>query len=118
MKSFAILSTLAASVLAVSIPANTANYDGYKVVRIPTQENNYAKVVDVIKSLNLSTWKFPKAAGSNADIVIPPQQLSEFNKAIAGLKTEIMHEDLGLSMGNEVSQSGIYTSMSIRRSSI
>lgn len=116
MKSFAILSTLAASVLAATIPANTANYDGYKVVRIPTQENNYAKVVDVIKSLNLSTWKYPRAAGSNADIVIPPEQLSAFNKAIAGMKTEIMHEDLGLSIGNEVSDSGAFTGMSLYES--
>ncbi|WEW55768.1 hypothetical protein PRK78_001201 [Emydomyces testavorans] len=107
MKSLAVLSTLAASVLAAAVPG--VSYNGYKVVRIPTEGSNYAKVVDVIDTLKLSTWKYPKHAGSNADIVIPPEQLSEFNKAIAGLKTEIMHEDLGAAIEAEAAQLSEYT---------
>ncbi|EEP81002.1 conserved hypothetical protein [Uncinocarpus reesii 1704] len=112
MKSFAILSTLVASVLAATVP-NTVSYDGYKVVRIPTEEDNHAQVVKVIENLKLDTWKFPKRAGSDADIVIPPEQLEAFNKAIAGLKVEIMHEDLGASIEDESSTITAYTAGSV-----
>ncbi|EER28044.1 carboxypeptidase A1 precursor, putative [Coccidioides posadasii C735 delta SOWgp] len=106
MKSLAVLSTLVASALAAAVP--NVNYSGYKVVRIPTEQSNHAKVVDIIKTLKLDTWKYPKAAGSDADIVIPPNQLSAFNKAIAGLKTEIMHEDLGASIESESTHSSAF----------
>ncbi|KAI2081902.1 hypothetical protein LOZ36_006102 [Ophidiomyces ophidiicola] len=104
MKSLTVLSTLAVSALAATIPSSNVDYTGYKVVRIPTEEANYAKVLDVIENLKLETWKYPKAAGNNADIVIPPGQIAAFDAAISGLRTEIMHEDLGASISSEAAE--------------
>lgn len=107
MRSFLILSTLLVSALSATIPSPGAKYEGTKVYRIPTGEDNIAKVQDIIAELKLATWKAPNTAGLNADIVVPPKQLDAFKKATEGLNVLPMHENLGASIAEET-QYGAY----------
>lgn len=108
MKCFLVASAFVASALAAYLPSLGSEYNGYKVFRIPTVKENHARVVDIISDLDLDTWKFPKKAGSAADVVVPPKQLSAFEKATAGLTVEVMHEDLGASIEAESSVVSTY----------
>ncbi|EAS36042.3 secreted carboxypeptidase McpA [Coccidioides immitis RS] len=101
MKVLLAISALLGSALAAAIPSLGSEYNGYKVFRIPTVDQNLAQVVRIIKELELDTWEFPKTAGSAADVVVSPSQLSAFEEATAGLTVEVMHEDLGASIDAE-----------------
>ncbi|WEW58670.1 hypothetical protein PRK78_004138 [Emydomyces testavorans] len=104
MKSLLAISALLAAAFAASLPSSPSlgsEYNGYKVVRIPTAKENHAKVVSLINELKLNTWKFPSKVGAAADVVVSPAQLSAFEKATAGLTLETMHEDLGASIDAE-----------------
>ncbi|EFR00836.1 carboxypeptidase A1 [Nannizzia gypsea CBS 118893] len=100
MRSVFSLALLAANVVSAAV-ISPFDYSGYKVIRVPTQKNNVKEVQRIITDLDLDTWKYPKAEGQNADIVIPPSQISSFMERISRMDSEIMHEDLGLSISNE-----------------
>lgn len=100
MRSVLSFALLAANVVSAAV-LTPFDYSGYKVVRVPTQKGNVKEVQRIITDLNLDTWKYPKAEGQNADIVIPPSQIPSFMERISGMDREIMHEDLGMSISNE-----------------
>ncbi|EFE34076.1 uncharacterized protein ARB_07027 [Trichophyton benhamiae CBS 112371] len=102
MRSVLSLALLAANVVTAAVVA-PFDYSGYKVIRVPTQKDNVKEVQRIITDLNLDTWKYPKSEGQNADIVVPPSQISSFMERISGMNIEMMHEDLGLSIRNETS---------------
>ena len=100
MKAVSVLSALAASAAAVSVPAQSVSYDGYKVFRVDTG-NQVDRINDIVAKLALKTWKGAPRAGAAADIVVPPSALLEFKSAISGLNAITMHEDLGASIAEE-----------------
>lgn len=102
MRSVLSLALLAANVVTAAV-VSPFDYSGYKVIRVPTQKDNVKEVQRIITDLNLDTWKYPKSEGQNADIVVPPSQISSFMERISGMNIEMMHEDLGMSIRNETS---------------
>nr|AJD23179.1 carboxypeptidase A4 [Onygena corvina] len=102
MHSILVLATLVGSALSGAIPSQSANYHGYKVMRLSGEDPS--KISDIVSKLGLETWKFPKAANANVDIVVPPKKIADFEKMshAAGLKKQIMHEDLGKSISSEM----------------
>jgi carboxypeptidase A4 len=86
------------------------SYDGAKAMRIPVGED-VTPLLDVIEKLSLPTWK-GMAKGvpipnSHVDLVVPADKVAEFEELTADMKTEVMHEDLGLSIAEEGNM-GIY----------
>ncbi|EGD92691.1 zinc carboxypeptidase [Trichophyton tonsurans CBS 112818] len=102
MRSVLSLALLAANVVTAAV-VSPFDYSGYKVIRVPTQKDNVKEVQRIITDLNLDTWKYPKSEGQNADIVVPPSQITSFMERISGMSMEMMHEDLGMSISNETS---------------
>ncbi|KAH9874273.1 hypothetical protein IAQ61_004904 [Plenodomus lingam] len=80
--------------------ASKANYDDWKVYRVNVG-TNAAKFNDVVSKLKLEVWKGKPAASEVVDVVVPPTQISEFEASTAELKTQVMHENLGLSIADE-----------------
>lgn len=76
------------------------SYDGYKVVRLSVGQD-VAKVSNLIEKLDLTTWMGAPKAGRHSDIVIPPAQVAAFEAATVGMKAEVMHENLGLSIDEQ-----------------
>ncbi|KAM0475909.1 hypothetical protein ACHAPX_006791 [Trichoderma viride] len=101
MKSLALLSAFFASALAAVIHPPKVSYDGYKVFRLAVDNDNIDRINGVIEKLSLQTWQAAKKAGSFTDIVVEPSQLEAFNKETFGLKTIVMHENLGASIADE-----------------
>ncbi|KAL7932574.1 hypothetical protein V8C35DRAFT_77972 [Trichoderma chlorosporum] len=101
MKSLALLSAFLASASAAVVQPHKVSYDGYKVFRLSVEADNIGRINDIVDRLNLQTWKPAKKAGSFADVVVQPSQLEAFNKETLDLKPMVMHEDLGVSIGQE-----------------
>ena len=84
--------------------------DGAKAVRIPVGED-VTPLLDVISKLKLPTWKGAvkgvPVANSHVDLVVPADKVTEFEELTSEMKTEVMHEDLGLSIAEE-GNVGIY----------
>ncbi|TVY91993.1 Metallocarboxypeptidase A-like protein [Lachnellula willkommii] len=80
------------------------SYDGAKAIRIPTGED-VTPVLDIVNKLSLATWKGMAngvpVPNSHVDLVVPADQVDEFNQLVEGMSTEVMHEDLGLSIAEE-----------------
>ncbi|KAE9580392.1 Metallocarboxypeptidase A-like protein [Colletotrichum fructicola] len=105
MKSLAVLSTTFAAASAAAVAGASSqrvSYDGTKVFRVSVGDE-VDRVNGVINKLQLNTWKGVPRAGALADIVVPPEQVDEFNAEISGLNVTTMHEDLGLSIADESS---------------
>lgn len=89
-----------------SIVFAKVSYDGAKALRIPVGED-VIPLMRIIDDLSLPVWKgiangAPLPNG-HVDLVVPAAQLAAFkNLTVAlGLETEVMHEDLGLSIAEE-----------------
>lgn len=80
------------------------SYEGAKAVRIPTGED-VTPVLEIIEKLSLPTWKGiangVPVANSNIDLVVPADKVAEFDQMVSEMTTEVMHEDLGLSIAEE-----------------
>ena len=109
MKTFALNLALTGLATLASVSAKTS-YEGFKVFRIPHDENT-AKIENVISSLKLATWK-NSAKHGNADVLVPPAKLKEFEAKTRGMSKEIMHEDLGAAIAAESSNAAPYVGMS------
>lgn len=110
MYSLAALSTLLATALAAATPpSGRVNYDGYKVVRIPTGPtgNNLVSIQNIVDDLKLGTWRHPTVSGANVDLMVPPDQVEKFEKQSKGLDMQVLHKDLGKDIAGE-GQSGAY----------
>ncbi|KAK2765955.1 hypothetical protein FQN54_007470 [Arachnomyces sp. PD_36] len=94
MKSVLSCLTFAAAASALVVPGAKVNYDGYKIVRVPTG----AGVDDMITQLSLPTWEKNSA---HIDVMVPPSVQKKFDSFTSGLKTKIMHENLGNSILKE-----------------
>ncbi|KAI1912736.1 hypothetical protein LOZ61_003174 [Ophidiomyces ophidiicola] len=97
MKSLLAVSAFVASALAAAVPASPAT----RVIRVPTNPNNHAKIVQTIKDLDLECWKFPDKAGLNADVIVSPEQASAFQAATKDMEVQVMHEDMDASIKAE-----------------
>lgn len=86
-------------VLAVVVPRK-ANYDGYKVVRLEVGDN-LSQVKDLIQKLSLSTWNGSPKANSEVDVVVPADQVANFDTSTADLDSRIMHQNLGAAIAEE-----------------
>lgn len=82
------------------------NYDGAQAMRIPVGED-VTPLMEIIQKLSLPTWKGVAngvpVANSHVDLVVPASKVAKFNEMTTakGMKTEIMHEDLGASIAEE-----------------
>lgn len=76
------------------------SYDGYKAVRVAVGDDA-SRVTDLIDRMSLQVWKGIKKGRTHVDVVVAPDQLSEFEDATADLDTLIMHTDLGASIKEE-----------------
>lgn len=79
-------------------------YDGAKAMRISVGED-VTPLLSIIEKLSLPTWKglaggVPIANG-HVDLVVPADKVAEFTKLTSKMNTEVMHEDLGLSIAEE-----------------
>lgn len=101
MKSLTLLSAFFASALAAAVQPRKVSYDGYKVFRLAVESDNIHRINGVIDKLSLQTWQSAEKTGSFTDIVVEPSQLEAFNKETFGLKTIVMHENLGASIAEE-----------------
>lgn len=91
----------ALSLIASAVHAQES-YSGYKVFRVPAENDEAAsELQNLLSTLNLDTWKSPKKAGAFADIVVPPEKLTDFENLLGGKDRTVMHEDLGLSIADE-----------------
>lgn len=90
--------------LNASVGLAKVSYDGAKAMRIATGED-VTPLLDVIEKLHLPTWKGAvkgiPVANSHVDLVVPANKVAEFEEATANMETEVMHEDLGLSIAEE-----------------
>jgi hypothetical protein len=91
---FSLLTTFLVPTLvsAVAVEPRKVNYDGYQVVRVKTSE----KVNKIINANKLPTWSGRPENVEYADVVLTPG-----SKVFSGIKTEVMHEDLGKSIAEE-----------------
>merc|ERR1712032_1499147 len=96
MKLFAVALASLGLVSAATVPKKVS-YANWKVYRVNVGEDN-AKLSSVVESLKLQTWKGKVATSKVVDVMVPPSQISEFEASTEGLSTEVMHEDLGLSI--------------------
>jgi hypothetical protein len=71
------------------------SYDGYQVYRVNTG-NQASAVKAKLSGLTFETWNDDS---KHMDIVLPPDEIAAF-KAL-GLKTYLMHSDLGKSIATE-----------------
>ena len=104
MYSLATFSTLLATALAAATRSPGAvNYDGYKVVRIPTGStgDNLVSIQNIIDDLRLRTLEHPTVQGANVDIMVPPDQVNQFDEKSKGLEVQVLHEDLGADIAGE-----------------
>ena len=90
--------------LSATAIAKKVSYDGAKALRIAVGED-VTPVLSIITELKLETWKgmangIP-IAGGHVDLVVPANKVAKFEKLSKGIKVEVMHEDLGLSMAAE-----------------
>lgn len=99
MKLFAVALASLGLVSAATVPKKVS-YANWKVYRVNVGEDN-AKLSSVVDSLKLQTWKGKVATSKVVDVMVPPSQISEFEASTEGLSTEVMHEDLGLSISDE-----------------
>lgn len=110
MKSAAFVTVL--SILsACSVVDAKVSYDGSKAMRISVG-SDVSAVKSLIDTLALPTWKgvvngVPQPNGF-VDLVVPYEKISAFDKMTSGMKTEVMHEDLGASIADESSVMSIY----------
>lgn len=86
-------------VTAVVVPRK-ANYDGYKVVRLQVGDN-LLQVKNLIQELSLSTWNGSPKANSEVDLVVPADQVADFDTSTANLDSSVMHQNLGASIAKE-----------------
>ncbi|KAF2179352.1 hypothetical protein K469DRAFT_730642 [Zopfia rhizophila CBS 207.26] len=84
--------------------AKKANYDGFKVYRVNVGEDS-AKLSEVVSKLELATWKGKVETSKIVDVMVPPSQIQEFEKSAESLNTELMHDNLGLSISEETAYS-------------
>lgn len=80
------------------------SYDGAKAMRIPVGED-VTPLLGVIETLGLQTWKgmsngVPIPNG-HIDLVVPADKVAAFDEMTSSMNTEVMHEDLGLSIAEE-----------------
>lgn len=80
------------------------SYDGAKAMRVSVGED-VQPIVEVIQQLSLPIWKgtadgIPRPNG-HVDLVVPADKVAEFEDLTAAMTTEVMHEDLGLSIAEE-----------------
>lgn len=79
-------------------------HKGTRVVRLETHtEEDIAVIKALVDNLYLDTWTHGYNVNSHVDVAIPPSAQPEFDRLSkkAGLKIEIMHEDLGASIEAE-----------------
>lgn len=97
MKSVLSCLAFAAAASALAVPGSKVNYDGYKIVRVPTGDNA-ANVHDMISQLSLPTWQRHNA---HIDVMVPPAVQKKFDSFTSDITTELMHENLGNSILKE-----------------
>jgi len=100
MKPLAALAGLVALAEGATLAERKVSYDGYQVVRVEVGDQA-PRLNRLVADLGLSTWMGGAKDGGLADIVIPPDRVSEFHSRVADLDTTTMHEDLGASMAEE-----------------
>ena len=76
------------------------DYDGYKVVRLGVG-NKVDVVNNLIDTLSLSSWTGHARENGLIDLVVPPAHVDAFTAATHGMHTEVMHENLGVSIAAE-----------------
>lgn len=99
MKVFGIAIALLGLASAASV-AKKVSYEDWKVYRVNVG-SNAAKLNDVVSNLKLELWKGKPSTSSVVDIMVPPSVVQDFEASTKGMETEVMHENLGLSIADE-----------------
>ena len=105
MKFFGIASASLGLASAASV-IKKANYDDWKVYRVNVG-SNAAKVDSILSKLQLELWKGKPASSAVIDVMVPPSVAEEFEASTEDIETEVMHDNLGLSIADEESF-GVY----------
>ncbi|KAF1835645.1 hypothetical protein BDW02DRAFT_495520 [Decorospora gaudefroyi] len=80
--------------------AKKTSYDDWKVYRVNVG-SHAAEIENVMSKLQLELWKGKPSTSAVVDIMVPPSAVKDFEASTADIQTEIMHENLGLSITNE-----------------
>ncbi|KAG5984613.1 hypothetical protein E4U55_004055, partial [Claviceps digitariae] len=97
----------AAALLASAASASAAapskpSYQGHRVYRVPvTDEQDGARIQDVIDKLGLVVWQPPSKKGAFADMQVSVDQLDAFHEEMKNREVITMHENLGQSIRSE-----------------
>ncbi|EPS35923.1 hypothetical protein H072_10583 [Dactylellina haptotyla CBS 200.50] len=94
----------AAAASPVSYGVETVSHKGTRVVRLETlTEKDVAFAKGLVDNLHLDTWTHGYKVGSHVDVAIPVSVQAEFDRLAlkAGLKTHLMHADLGTAIEEE-----------------
>lgn len=76
------------------------SYDDWKVYRVNVG-NNATDLKNLVSKLQLETWKGTPGTSEIVDVMVPPTQIRDFEASTDGIETQIMHENLGLSIADE-----------------
>ncbi|KAG9231158.1 hypothetical protein BJ875DRAFT_128736 [Amylocarpus encephaloides] len=103
------LASLGYALTAIAGVVAEVSYDGAKAIRIPVGEDVFP-VMDIIRKLDLATWKGVSAAGiptanSNVDVVVTADKIAQFDELAKDMTLDVLHEDLGASILAEGRQS-------------
>lgn len=86
------------------VAVTKVNYNGFKAVRVFVGED-VIPLADVIRQLSLPTWKGAQEGipipNRHVDLVVPADKVAKFEELTSSMTTEVMHEDLGLSIASE-----------------
>lgn len=73
------------------------SYKDHQAIRLGVGESA-SKIKRMMKDLSLSTWSGDPQANNYVDLVVPQSQLAAFWDSTASMDTQIMHEDLEVSI--------------------
>ncbi len=87
------------------------SYDDWKVYRVNIGSDR-DQFQGVFNKLQLGLWKGQPETSDVVDVVVPPSQISDFEKLTGNINTRVMHEDLGKSIADEDASVNVYEGMS------
>lgn len=98
-----VLAAVTAGVSVIPRYGTSLPYNGYKVFRVKTH-GHAREVQEKLSRITFEQWNYD--VNSHIDVVLAPDQLSEFAKL--GLEFDTMHNDLGASIAAESAHSSVW----------
>ena len=80
--------------------AKKVSYDDWKVFRVNVG-SDAAKIDKMMSKLQLELWKGKPASSDVVDVMVPPSAVKDFETSTEDVETQLMHDNLGLSIAGE-----------------